>query len=125
MDPSIGFDCSGFVTYLIRSINIPLPEDVRHCNQYLDKFGVLIHWEARLPGDLVFFSRNGIRPTHMGIIISKTEYIHSPGTEDNFVKISPLALTQLPPKYPDQFYFTNPIALKRLAFLNARWQKLI
>lgn len=122
-DPS-GFDCSGFIVYLLCSLHIPLPETIRHCNEFFDSFGVLVHAECATPGDLIFISRDGMRPSHIGIVINKTYYIHAPGNTNSKVCISPIP-TFAPKQKPGMIYCRNPIGFKRITLPNGRWKKLL
>lgn len=117
-----GFDCSGFVTFLLKSIKFPELFH-RHCNEYFDSFGIFVH--KYQIGDLVFFSKRskGLFPDHMGIIISGSRYIHSPGKNNHFIKISELELKQIP-KIQNQIYTTNPIGFKRATIKKGRFQQI-
>lgn len=126
-DPS-GFDCSGFVLFVLLQVGFPISQEVRHCNQFFDRFGVLVHPDLHKKGDLVFFSRNGYCPNHMGIMISNDRYIHSPGKADRRVIVSHLKMTSLVPRIrarTEQIYNKNPIGFKRPAILNGRFHKMI
>ncbi len=121
-----GFDCSGFFTFLLKLINFPVSFH-RHCNEYFDSFGIFVH--KYQIGDLVFFSlRNGgMRPDHMGIMISEIEYIHSPGKDNKFIKISKLkrkSIKSLDGQSHNQIYTVNPIGFKRLTVKNGRYQQI-
>lgn len=120
-----GFDCSGFVTFLLKLINFPAPLP-RHCNEYFDALGIFVH--NYQVGDLVFFSfgNGGVWPSHMGIMLSEKEYIYSHGSDDSFVKIGKLQQKRIvtPEKQEHvQIYMANPIGFKRLAIKNGRYQK--
>src|ERR1035437_4476444 len=86
--PEEGFDCSGFVKFVLEKTGIDLPPEIRHTNEFFDSFGVLVHFGLQNAGDLVFFSKNGTGPTHMGIVISETQYIHAPGKTKSNVRIT-------------------------------------
>ena len=76
-DPSTGFDCSGFVSYVYKkSININLPAGSG--NQFASKVGVYVNYNELKPGDLMFFSNNGSKISHVAIYIDKENFIHSP-----------------------------------------------
>jgi len=73
--PSTGFDCSGFVTYVFRNFGMPVTRNAS--GQFRDN-GVHIHRNDLAPGDLVFFSSNGLGTvTHVGIYIGESEFVHS------------------------------------------------
>jgi len=125
-----GFDCSGFIVFLLRKIGFPLSEEIRHCNEFFDFFGILIHEEFAGKGDLIFFSRNGLVPTHMGILLSSpvkeiAYYIHSPGKYNKKVIVSNLFKDKIPFAI-GQIYSVNPIGYKRLAvkIKNKRYQQI-
>jgi len=119
-----GFDCSGFVVYLLNTIGILLPPNIRHCNEFLDSFGVHVHDECKLPGDLIFFSRNGQRPTHIGIVTDHNHYIHAPGLSGSTVCVDEISHATIPPQSA-QIYLKNPIGFKRISIKSGRWQKLL
>ncbi|MEN9614232.1 MAG: NlpC/P60 family [Candidatus Parcubacteria bacterium] len=123
-----GFNCSGFVCHTLCRIGFEWDKDIRHANEFFDHFGIFIHPESASTGDLVFWSRDGFRPTHIGILISTREYIHAPGRNKTVVNISALqASTIRVPKhyYYEQIYFRNPIGFKRLAIQSGRYQKTL
>lgn len=78
-----GFDCSGFVQYVLRSCGYTVG---RVCSEQY-KAGVSVSKSNLQPGDLVFFQNtytSGI--SHVGIYIGDGQFIHSSGS----VKISDL-----------------------------------
>ncbi|WP_209125273.1 NlpC/P60 family protein [Alkalihalobacillus sp. BA299] len=75
-----GFDCSGFTSYVFRSIGVNLPRVSRQQAQV----GVAVPLNQVQPGDLIF---RGNPIHHVGIYIGNGQYIHSPQTGD-VVKIS-------------------------------------
>lgn len=119
-----GFDCSGFVVYILKSINFVLPSSIRHCNEFFDSFGVLVHREHISLGDLIFFSREGTRPTHIGIMVDGENYIHAPGLNGTEVCIEKVHSSLIKP-LPNQIYTVNPIGFKRLSIKSERWQKIL
>lgn len=122
-----GFDCSGFITFILEQLGIEMPENTRTCNEYFDRdTGVLVHYGFQQQGDLVFFSRNGSTPTHMGIMSSQTEYIHAPGVYGTQVEKKILTQSVIIPNMRrpyDVVYGTNPIGFKRLAQQAGRWKR--
>ena len=126
--PDQGFDCSGFVLYVIRQAQNKIPslivsDGIRHANEMFDRLGVLIHDEERLPGDLIFFSRKGLLPSHVGIYLGQTEenkeyFIHSPGRNDTRIRINQFNDSPLPLLHEKQIYRKNPIGFKRLTMQN-------
>lgn len=76
-----GFDCSGFVSYVYRSVGISLPRT----SSAQQNVGTRISFNQLQPGDLVF---KGSPAYHVGIYIGGGQYIHAPQTGD-VVKIAP------------------------------------
>jgi cell wall-associated NlpC family hydrolase len=80
IDPAVGFDCSGFITYVFRHFNISVPRssvDFTHV-------GTEINSKEAKAGDLILFT--GTDSTihvvgHMGIVVSnedgQLQFIHS------------------------------------------------
>lgn len=71
-----GFDCSGFVYYLFGRAGVSLPRTAD--DQYL--VGRPVAKENLQPGDLVFFSGDGIEVSHVGIFVQGSEFIHASTT---------------------------------------------
>jgi len=70
-----GFDCSGLVTYVYKSFGISVTRTAS--GQYRDN-GAYIEKSELFPGDLVFFSNNGLKSvTHVGIYIGDNEFVHA------------------------------------------------
>jgi len=72
--PATGFDCSGFVTYVMRQHGIRVTRS--SSGQYNDN-GSHIDKSDLVPGDLVFFSSNGHTVTHVGIYIGDGKFVHA------------------------------------------------
>jgi len=70
-----GFDCSGFVMYILRNFDIHVNRTSR--DQVLN--GVHVYRRDLIPGDLVFFgaSPGSTRITHVGMYIGDGSFIHS------------------------------------------------
>lgn len=125
-DPS-GFDCSGYCGFVIRRVGFPLPEWIRHCNEFFDYFGVYVHHGLQRKGDLVFFSWKGAFPNHMGIMISDDAYIHSPGRDGSRIRISKLVLRNIPHRSDSsvtRLYSYNPIGFKRPSISEGRFHRI-
>jgi peptidoglycan DL-endopeptidase CwlO len=75
-----GFDCSGFTSYVFRSVGISLPRTSRD----QQNVGTRVSLNQLQPGDLVF---RGSPAYHVGIYIGGGQYIHAPQTGD-VVKIA-------------------------------------
>jgi cell wall-associated NlpC family hydrolase len=118
-----GFDCSGFVQYCLLKSGYDLHANplngrlIRHSEEFLDWFGIMVHEKAKKPGDLIFFSRNGFRPNHVGIYLGDDHFIHSQGKDSMTVDISHLdernGIKFNPSRGKEQIYYKNPIAYKR------------
>lgn len=120
-----GFDCSGYVGFLLKQAKYPehIP---RHANELFDGLGILIHEQFREPGDLVFFSnRGGTYPDHVGIMISRDEYVHSPGKNGEIICVRRLEQKIIKPRNKAlQIYFSNPIGFKRITINRRRYQQM-
>lgn len=78
-DPSSGFDCSGYVSYVYKkSIGHKLPAGSK--SQFSSGGGLLVNYDQLKPGDLMFFSHNGRSIQHVGIYIDNNHFIHAPRT---------------------------------------------
>lgn len=74
-DPSRGFDCSGFVTVVMRNFGVYLQ---RSSASMASTNGTYVSRYSLEPGDLVFFATGGgRRVSHVGIYIGGGEFIHS------------------------------------------------
>jgi cell wall-associated NlpC family hydrolase len=65
------FDCSGLIYYVYKKVSITLPV----MTEGLVKAGYDVSRDDVLPGDLVFFKIK--KNLHSGIMINKTDFIHS------------------------------------------------
>lgn len=74
--PDGGFDCSGLVGYVFRTIGIDLP---RVSRSMADQGTIVASREALAEGDLVFFGRRG-HVDHVGIYIGNGQFLHAPRT---------------------------------------------
>ncbi|MFF2912837.1 MULTISPECIES: C40 family peptidase [Bacillales] len=68
-----GFDCSGFTTYVYKSIGISLPRTSQ--SQY--SAGTSISRSQMRPGDLVFFNTLGNGVSHVGIFVGNGKFAQS------------------------------------------------
>ncbi len=129
--PEDGFDCSGFVRYVLDKSGLHIPphfgydgsvRQTRHTNELWDTYGISVEQEYALPGDLIFFSREGWWPTHIGIYTGADEYIHAPGKDDTEVRKDtfdpqgspiPEPVSEHRRLHPHRrLYSTNPIGFK-------------
>lgn len=74
--PESGFDCSGLVGYVFRTIGIDLP---RVSRAMADEGTRVASRDALAEGDLVFFGRRG-HIDHVGIYIGQGNFLHAPRT---------------------------------------------
>ncbi len=133
-----GFDCSGFVHFVITNSGVQIPDyigmdnqrrPIRHASEFWDHYGLHVG-AAPSPGDLIFFTRRGIRPSHMGILIDSETFIHAPGKSDTTVKISSVERLARRITLPEgSMYPVNPIGFKALpvpsALLGGRFHQEI
>lgn len=70
---SAGFDCSGFVKYIYNKYGITLPRRADH--QYYA--GTSVARSNLQPGDLVFFTTYTSGPSHVGIYLGNSSFIHA------------------------------------------------
>ena len=83
--PSAGFDCSGFVRYVLNAIQLVLPRTAAQQAEY----GATIPKDTtRLrPGDLLTFGRGG-KVTHIGIYVGSGRYVHASPTAGRVIETS-------------------------------------
>lgn len=121
--PETGFDCSGFVSFVLRSSGLHIPKfigmddqirPIRHASEYWDHYGLFVHSRYKQLGDLALFSRNGVLPTHIGIVLDDERYIHSPGRDGEYVEVTYFTDKQITQDKPGQLYETNTIGFKAL-----------
>ena len=74
-DPS-GFDCSGFVQYVLGRHALLMPRTV----EAQAREGRAVRLADVRPGDLVFFSTAGPGPSHVGIAVGRGEFVHAPSS---------------------------------------------
>jgi len=82
-----GFDCSGFVQYVFAQHQRVLPRDVRQ--QALT--GTPVDRAHIIAGDLLFFDTGGAGPSHVGIALDRSRFVHAP-SERGVVRIEALEL---------------------------------
>lgn len=120
--PKGGFDCSGFVRFVLQEAGLVIPDylgqdgnqrQIRHANEFWDNYGITVHDENRQPGDLIFFSRRGFFPTHIGIVRDEESYIHAPGTSESRVEMQAISYEAIARSGIErQSYIRNPIGFK-------------
>jgi cell wall-associated NlpC family hydrolase len=72
-DPS-GFDCSGFVQFVLARHAVSMPRTV------IQQFAVGARARDVEAGDLVFFRTAGRRASHVGIAIDGESFVHAPSS---------------------------------------------
>jgi cell wall-associated NlpC family hydrolase len=88
-----GFDCSGFVQYVFAQQGVLMPRTVEEQAHY----GLRVEDDLRA-GDLVFFHTSGSGPSHVGIALDNTRFVHAPSSRGE-VRVEPLAR----PYWADRF----------------------
>ena len=74
--PSSGFDCSGLVDYVFRSVaGIPLPRTAAEISRIDAPEIDLGHLKS---GDIVYFHGHSRRVTHVGIYVGNGRFVHAP-----------------------------------------------
>ena len=84
-----GFDCSGFVQYVMRSCGYTVGRGTDA--QYFNGDGTYVSKDALVPGDMIFFfgTYDTTGTSHVGIYIGDGQYIHA-SSAGGCVKISDL-----------------------------------
>jgi cell wall-associated NlpC family hydrolase len=92
-DPKVGFDCSGFITYVFHHFNIVVPRSSIDFTQV----GQEVAADVAKPGDLILFTGTDSTERfvgHMGLIVSnengQVNFIHSTSGKQKGVTITPL-----------------------------------
>lgn len=86
---------------------------IRHANEFWDHYGATIQTSPEA-GDLIFFSRHGLFPTHIGIMQDAQRYIHAPGTTGSRVSIEVMTEERIATAHAmgRVLFHTNPIGFK-------------
>jgi cell wall-associated NlpC family hydrolase len=112
-NPKVGFDCSGFITYVFNHFNIAV---ARSSVDFTNVGKPVTEQEAK-PGDIILFS--GTNPAerfvgHMGLVLSKDantlNFIHSSSGKAMGVTITPL----------NDYYRTRFVSIRRIFAVNDR-----
>lgn len=80
-----GFDCSGFIQYVFKQVDIDLPRTTKS----QAKEGIKVEKTNLLAGDLVFFNTDGTGISHAGIYMGNGLFSHSSASKG--VRISKLS----------------------------------
>jgi cell wall-associated NlpC family hydrolase len=83
--PKAGFDCSGFVRYVLASLHVSLPRTAAQQAAVGEK--VAKDTTRLRPGDLLTFGRGG-RVTHIGIYVGDGRYVHASPTAGRVIETS-------------------------------------
>jgi cell wall-associated NlpC family hydrolase len=93
-DPKVGFDCSGFITYVFTHFNIIVPRS----SIDFTNVGKDVSTDNAKPGDLILFTGTDSTEKfvgHMGLIVSnqnkQLEFIHSTSGKKYGVTITPFS----------------------------------
>ena len=81
-NPAIGFDCSGFVKYVLAQHRLPAPRTA--AEQF--RLGTRVDSGQLRAGDLVFFSTIAPGASHVGLALNSKEFVHAPAS-DGVVRI--------------------------------------
>ena len=91
-DPKVGFDCSGFITYVFNHFNILVPRS----SIDFTNVGTPIRPENAKPGDLILFTGTDSTEKfvgHMGLVIAndnnQLDFLHSTSGKKHGVTITP------------------------------------
>jgi cell wall-associated NlpC family hydrolase len=76
-DTPAGFDCSGLVRYSYLAAGVEVPHGTRALMSVTRSVGSLR--DARL-GDLLFFSQQGRKYSHVGVYVGNDQFVHAPST---------------------------------------------
>lgn len=68
-----GFDCSGYIRYVMNQVGVSLPRTVSQMNQQ----GTAVSKANLEVGDLVFFKTVSSGPSHAGIYVGNNNFIHA------------------------------------------------
>lgn len=74
--PETGFDCSGLVNHVFKSVGTVLPRTAREMSHR----GETIHKDELQPGDLVFFNTMRRTFSHVGIYLGNQQFVHAPAS---------------------------------------------
>jgi cell wall-associated NlpC family hydrolase len=75
-EPATGFDCSGFVRYVLTRHRIAAPRT--SAEQY--RIGSQVGADQIRAGDLVFFSTVAPGASHVGLALNNEEFVHAPAS---------------------------------------------
>jgi cell wall-associated NlpC family hydrolase len=73
-DPKAGFDCSGLVRFVARSV---LGIDLPRTSDAMARVGSVVARDALEVGDLLFFNTRGGANSHVGIYVGDGRFVHA------------------------------------------------
>lgn len=74
-----GFDCSGLVQYSYRRVGVKLP----HGTQSLRRISHPVARNNLRRGDLIFFTQEGKKSSHVALYIGDDRFVHAPSSGKN------------------------------------------
>lgn len=74
-----GFDCSGLVQYSYGRVGVQLPHGTRN----LLRVSRPISRDSLQRGDLVFFTQEGKKSSHVALYLGSNRFVHSPSSGKN------------------------------------------
>lgn len=74
-----GFDCSGLVQYSYARVGVQLPHGTRN----LRRVSQPVSRKNLKRGDLVFFTQEGKRSSHVALYLGDDRFVHSPSSGKN------------------------------------------
>ena len=84
--PEEGFDCSGFVQHVYAEQGVALPRTVSEMIASLPH----VPKSDLHAGDLVFFTTQNAKPSHVGLYVDEQTFIHAPSNHTGKVTLSSL-----------------------------------
>ncbi|WP_127575670.1 C40 family peptidase [Paenibacillus barengoltzii] len=94
-----GFDCSGFIQYVFKQVDVDLPRTTK----LQAKEGVKVEKKNLRSGDLVFFNTDGTGISHAGIYMGNGLFSHSSASKG--VQISKLS---------EEYYVERYVTARRI-----------
>ncbi len=98
-----GFDCSGFIYYLLNDTGHGVPRGVRTANDFFtNPMSKTVSKEDLQPGDLLFFTsshRPRSQAGHMGIYLGDGDFLHASSGKTYSVTISSLSSSNYKRRY--------------------------
>lgn len=74
-----GFDCSGLVQYSYARVGVKLPHGTRSLLQVSQP----VSRDKLMRGDLVFFTQEGKKSSHVALYLGGNRFVHSPSSGKN------------------------------------------